>query len=113
MIVLGAAIAVGNLLFDAHSESATRDNIVYECTNLGTLAQHYYSKSTEMGGGNNSYVGWTISEHLDSSLSATYSIILANDEKLILKGLPLPDKNYSWAIKTTVTKNDIFSEILE
>jgi hypothetical protein len=113
MIVLGAAIVGGNLLFEAHSESATKDNIVYECTNLGTLAQHYYSKSIEMGGGNNSYVGWNISEHLDSTLSATYSIILANDEKLILKGLPLPDKNYSWAVKTTVTKIDIVSEIME
>jgi len=113
MIVLGAAIVGGNLLFDAHSESATRDNIISECTNLATLSQQYFHKSTEMGGGNKSFVGWNISEHIDSTLNATYSIILANDEKLIIKGTPLEDKNYDWAVKTTVTKNEIISEVME
>ncbi|MCZ6703761.1 MAG: hypothetical protein O6940_12070 [Ignavibacteria bacterium] len=113
MIVLAAAIAVGNLLFNAHSESSTKDTIVSECMNLGSLAQQYFFKSTEMGGGDRSFVGWNISKHIDSTLSATYSIISANNEKLILKGLPLAAKKYSWAVKTTVTKNDIDSKIVD
>jgi len=113
MIVIAAAIVGGNLLFDAHSESATKESIVSEITNLGSLAQQYHSKSAEMGGGNKSFVGWSISQQIDSTLSATYSILVANDEKLILKGLPHAQKNYSWAVKLTVTKNDIVSEIME
>ena len=113
MIVIAAAIAGGNLLFEANSESATKESIVSEITNLGSLAQQYHSKSAEMGGGNKSFVGWNISEHIDSTMSATYSIVLANDEKLILRGAPLEDKNYSWAVKTTVSRNDIVSEIME
>ncbi|UCH65503.1 MAG: hypothetical protein JSW63_13010 [Ignavibacterium sp.] len=113
MIVLAAAIAGGNLLFKVHSESSAKDNIISECSSLGSLAQQYYNKSAEMGGGDKSFIGWSISEHIDSTHSAIYSIILANDEKLILRGTPQKDKNYSWAVKTTVTKYDIFSEIME
>ena len=113
MIVLAAAIAVGNLLFNAHAESSTKDTIISECMNLGSLAQQYYNKSMEMGGGDKSFVGWSISQHIDSTMSATYSIISANDEKLILKGLPLAAKKYSWAVKTTVTKYNIDSEIMD
>ena len=113
LIVIAAAIVGGNLLFEAHSESSTKDTIISECMNLGSLAQQYYSKSEEMGGGDKSFVGWSISKHIDSTLSATYSIISANNEKLILKGLPTTDKKYDWAVKTTVTKNDIDSEIMD
>ena len=113
LIVITAAIVGGNLLFEAHSESSTKDTVISECMNLGSLAQQYYSKSEEMGGGDKSFVGWSISEHIDSTLSATYSIISANNEKLILKGLPTANKKYDWAVKTTVTKNDIDSEIMD
>jgi hypothetical protein len=90
-----------------------KENIVSESTYLGSQAQQYYNKSTEMGGGNKSFAGWNISQHMDSTLSANYSIVLANSEKLILRGTPQKNKNYSWAVKTTVTKSEIVSEIME
>ena len=113
LIAIGVAIAGGIYLFDSYAEGAAQDNIVSECSSLGSLAQQYYNKSAEMGGGDKSFVGWNISEHVDSTHSAIYSIVLANNEKLILRGTPHADKNYSWAIKTTVTKSDIFSEVME
>ena len=113
MIVFAAAIAVGILLFESHSESSTKDSIVSESKNLGSLARQYFNKSTEMGGGNKSFVGWKISNHIDTTSSGTYSILLANDEHVILKGLPLADKNYNWAVKTTITKNEIATEIMD
>ncbi len=113
LIVISAAVAGGILLFEAHAESSVKENIVSECTNLGSQAQQYYNKSAEMGGGDKSFVGWNISEYIDSTQSATYSIVLVNDEKLILRGTPIEDKNYNWEVKTTVTKSDIVSEIME
>ena len=113
MIVIAAAIAVGNLLLEAHSESTTKESIISEGTNLGSLALQHFNKSTEMGGGNRSFVGWQISEQLDSTSSGTYSIVSINDEKLILKGLPLANNNYDWAVKTTITKSEINTEIME
>lgn len=113
MIVIAAAIAVGILLLEAHSESTTKDSIISESTNLGSLALQHFNKSTEMGGGNRSFVGWQISEQLDSTSSGTYSIVSINDEKLILKGLPLANNIYDWAVKTTITKSEINTEIME
>lgn len=112
-IAIGTAIAVGILLFEAHSESSTKDSIVIESKNLGSMAKQYFNKSPEMSGGNNSFVGWKISNDIDTTSSGTYSILLANDEKLILKGSPLTDKNYNWAVKTTITKNEIATEIMD
>ena len=113
LIIIAVAIAGGIYLFDAYAESSVKDNIVSECSSLGSLAQQYYNKSGEMGGGDKSFIGWNISEHVDSTHSASYSIVLANNEKLILRGTPLKEKNYSWAVKTTVTRSEIFSEIME
>ena len=113
LITVAVAIAGGVYLFDAFAESSVQDNIVSESSSIGSLAQQYYNKSAEMGGGDKSFVGWNISEHVDSTHSGTYSIILANDEKLIIRGSPQAGKNYSWAIKTTVTKGDIVAEIME
>ena len=113
LIAIAVAIAGGIYMFDAYAESSAQDNIVSESYSLGSLAQQYYNKSAEMGGGDKSFVGWNISEHVDSTHSAIYSIVLSNNEKLILRGTPQEDKNYSWAIKTTVTKTDIVSEIME
>ena len=113
MIVIAVAIAGGIILFDTFAESSVQDNIVSESSSLGSLAQQYYNKSAEMGGGDKSFTGWNISEHVDSTHSGIYSIILANDEKLILRGSPLEDKGYSWSVKTTVTKSEIVSEILD
>jgi hypothetical protein len=113
LIVISSAVAGGILLFGAHAESAAQENIVSEASNLGSQAQQYYNKSAEMGGGDKSFVGWIVSEHMDSTMSAIYSVVLASDEKLILKATPQKDKNYSWAVKTTVTKSDIVSEIME
>ncbi len=113
MIVLAAAIVVGNLLFEAYSESTTKDSIVLESIDLGSLAQQYFNKSIEMGGGNRSFVGWQISEFLDSTLNGTYSILLITDKKMILKGLPLADKNYDWAVRTKITKDEINTDIMD
>ncbi len=112
MIALAVAIALGNLLFEVHSESATKDSIISESMHIGTMAQQYFNKTKEMGGGNKSFIGWKISVHLDSTSSGTYTIINADDDKLILKGSPISDKDYDWVVKTKVTKEEIITEIM-
>ncbi len=113
MIALAVAIAIGNLLFEVHSESATKDSITSESIHIGTMAQQYFNKTKEMGGGNKSFIGWKISGHLDSTSSGTYTIVNVNDDKLILKGSPISDMDYDWAVKSTVTKEEIITEIMD
>jgi hypothetical protein len=112
IFVVGIAIALASGLFGTHAEEATKDNIAYECVNIGQLAQQYYARAREMGGGSKSFVGWEISSHLDSTASGIYTINARNNDQLILIGKPHDDKDYNWIIQSVITKNNIVSEVV-
>jgi hypothetical protein len=65
-----------------------------------------------MGGGSKSYISWQIPSELDSTTSGTYIIENRNLDELILSGIPFVEKEYSWYLRTTVTKEDIVTEIV-
>jgi Tfp pilus assembly protein PilE len=74
VIIVGIAIVVGINLFNANAISANRDAVVADLNNLAAMAQQYYKKPTSMGGGGNSFVGWTIPSGLSSNANGTYTL---------------------------------------
>src|SRR5664280_115027 len=73
VIVVGIAVVVGINLFTANAVSANRDGVVADLTNLGTMAQQYYRKPTAMGGGGNTFTGWSIvGTKLDTTPNGVY-----------------------------------------
>ena len=72
VIVVGIAVVVGINLFNANSVSSNRDGVVSDLNNLGAMAQQYFKKPTSMGGGGNSFVGWTIPLELDTTANGVY-----------------------------------------
>ncbi len=74
VIVVGIAIVVGINLFNANAISSNRDGVVSDLNNLAAMAQQYYKKPTSMGGGGNSFVGWTIPPALDTTANGVYTI---------------------------------------
>jgi Tfp pilus assembly protein PilE len=74
VIIVGIAIVVGINLFNANAVSANRDAVVSDLNNLAAMAQQYYKKPTSMGGGGNSFTGWTIPSGLTSNANGTYAI---------------------------------------
>ena len=113
IIVVGAAIAFTSQLFESNSEFSTQDSIVSESLNLGTLAQQYYNKSTELAGGSKSFIGWLISASLASTLNGTYLVEKISKEELIIIGKPDSNKKYDWYIKTTITRINMESEVVK
>ena len=59
-IVVGIAVIVGINLFSASVTDTNRDQLVSDLTSLGSIAQAYYKKPVELGGGNRSFKGWKI-----------------------------------------------------
>ena len=59
-IVVGIAVIVGINLFSASVTDTNRDQLVSDLTSLGSIAQAYYKKPVEYGGGNRSFKGWEI-----------------------------------------------------
>ena len=111
IFVIGIAIAMASQLFESYAEDSAKDSIVYESSNIALLAQQYYNKPREMGGGNKSFKGWTISNELDSTANGVYTVSLRNKDQIILVGKPQNDKEYNWFIQTIVTSNNMVSEI--
>ncbi|MCX6150387.1 MAG: hypothetical protein NTX22_07705 [Ignavibacteriales bacterium] len=80
VIIVGIAVVVGINIFTASSSNANRDAVVSDLTNLASMAQQYYRKPLAMGGGGNSFVGFTagkIPNSLKSNPNGTYSISTA------------------------------------
>ncbi len=109
VIVVGIAVVVGINLFNASAEEANKDGIVSDCTNLGAMAQQYYKKPASMGGGANTFSGWTIPAGLDSTANGTYTAV-AGVSQAVITGNPL-ESSYLWTVTTTVSPTTITTVI--
>ncbi len=115
VIVVGIAIGLANQLFDTHSEDSNLDSIASELVNLGMLAQQYFNKPYEMGGGNQSFVNWEIPGELDTTTSGIYEIVTLADginPSIVISGTPLPQTGYKWFLQSIITKAEIKTEII-
>ncbi len=110
VIIVGIAVVVGINLFNASAEESTKDTLVSEGTNLGALAQQYFKKPSEMGGGGGSFVGFTVPANLDTTVSATWAIDgTASATQIKFKGTP---KEYTgWTVGVTVTSTGIQAKV--
>jgi hypothetical protein len=109
VIIVGIAVVVGINLFNANAEESNKDGIVSDATNLGAMAQQFYKKPLSMGGGSNTFTGWTIPTNLASTANGTYSEAVTAQE-VVITGTPL-NPDYTWTVETTVTPLDITTVI--
>lgn len=77
VIIVGIAIVVGINLASTAAQSANRDGLVSDLNNIGAFAQQYYRKPTALGGGGNSFSGWTIPPNLVTTGNGTYTATVA------------------------------------
>ncbi|MCS7052717.1 MAG: hypothetical protein NZM09_03160 [Ignavibacterium sp.] len=110
VIIVGIAVVVGINLFNTSAEESTKDTLVSEGTNLGALAQQYYKKPSEMGGGGGSFVGFTVPANLDTTISAVWAIDgTPSGTQIKFKGTP---KEYDgWTVGVTVTADKIQAQV--
>ena len=101
VIVVGIAVVVGINLFSANAVSANRDGVVADLTNLGAMAQQYYRKPAAMGGGGNTFTGWTIPTKTDTTPNGTYAATVAAQTVTIVG--TGNEKNAGSTIKHTAT----------
>jgi hypothetical protein len=73
VIVVGIAVVVGINLFNANAVSSNRDGVVSDLNNLGAMAQQFYKKPVSMGGGGNTFTGFTLPTELDSTANGSYT----------------------------------------
>ncbi|MCF6268666.1 MAG: hypothetical protein L3J41_03055 [Melioribacteraceae bacterium] len=67
VIIVGIAVVVGINVFTASSLEANKSALVADLQTIGSMAQQYYRKPAAMGGGGNTFTGWTVPASLDST----------------------------------------------
>ncbi len=73
VIIVGIAIVVGINLASTSAQSANRDAVIADLNNIGAFAQQYYRKPTALGGGGNTFTGFTIPPSLTQTGNGTYT----------------------------------------
>jgi len=74
VIIVGIAVVVGINVFTASASSSNRDAITADLTNLSAMAQQFYRKPTALGGGGNTFTGWTIPASLLNTANESTNI---------------------------------------
>lgn len=73
VIIVGIAVVVGINVFTVSSANSNRDAVISDLTTLAAMSQQYYRKPTAMGGGGNSFTGWSIPTTLASTANGSYA----------------------------------------
>jgi hypothetical protein len=73
VIIVGIAIAVGLSLFSAQSIQSNKDAIINDLNNIAAQAYQYKVRPASMGGGQGSYVGFTIPSKMATNENASYA----------------------------------------
>jgi hypothetical protein len=79
VIIVGIAIAVGLSLFTAQSIQSNKDAIINDINNIAASAYQYRIRPASMGGGANSYTGFSIPVKMSSNENGTYVATIAAD----------------------------------
>ena len=115
VIIVGIAVVVGINVFTASSFQANRDAVVSDLTNIAANAQQFYRKPVALGGGGNSFTGYTIPTQLQSTPNNTgnYTATVTNGgEGLELVGVTAEKEgDATVTVKMTVSKDAIVSTV--
>jgi hypothetical protein len=115
VIIVGMAITIGISLFTSNAQSSNRDAVIGDLTNLGSLARKYYIETTSLGGGNQSFNGWTIPDNLATDGNGSFSVSISSQQVTITglgiqKGTddstPVKVTNYVTSTKDSIVVNN-------
>lgn len=77
VLIVGIAVVVGINRFSTGSSSSNRDAVVSDLVILGSSALQHYRKVVSLGGGGNTFTGWTIPTQYATTGNGTYSTTVA------------------------------------
>ena len=79
VIITGLAIYVGVALVRTYSETSNRDQLVSTLYDLGLMAQKYYKKPNEQGGGAGTFTGWSMPGQFDKTDEGVFNAVVRSE----------------------------------
>jgi len=113
LIIIALAIFLGISYFRTNAIELKRNNVIEEGVILANMAQQYYRRPLEMGGGGKTFTGWTVpvplvvtpSGHFIASVAETQVIITGTGNEVVTG-------TDSIKVQITVTSNDIQTQVI-
>jgi len=79
VVVVALVIFAGINIAVNYYQTANRDQLISSLYDLGVLAQQYFKKPVQQGGGGGSYSGWTMPKEFKSFEAGQIAIAVSND----------------------------------
>ena len=79
VIVIGLAIITGMNMLDTYYEESNREQLISTSYTLLSIAEQYYKKPTDLGGGGESYRGWDIPQDMKRTDFGTFRVNARNN----------------------------------
>ena len=113
LIIVGIAIVVGLSIFRTWSIDSKRDLIINENNSLADLAIKYYKTPQLMGGGSNSFIGWSMPTQMLSTATGTHHVAEVYTDSVVIIGTgnEVVTGTDSIKVQTTVTA-DSFNTVV-
>ena len=114
IIIIGISIVISIQLFRSNAIESKRDILIEETTTLGLMALQYFKKPAEIGGGSQSFIGWTIPSQMITTANGNFMTSTINPDNVIITGTgtEIVTGTDSIQVQTTVTANDINSIVI-
>ncbi len=111
VIIVGIAVVVGINIFGSNAEQANKDALTQDCLRIASAAQGFFRKPTMLGGGNNSFVGCTITDcgmsddgsGSGSNVNGTYTLSGHSATGIVVTGASANDATKTVAITIDMT----------
>lgn len=114
VIVVGIAVLVAILIFQANAVDAKRNNVLNECITLAGMAKQYYLRPKMLGGGGNSFVGWKVPPSLQVTANGSFTASVFSDRaEIIGTGNEVVTANDSVKVQTNVYPDSIRTIVLQ
>ena len=84
MIIVGIAIFFAITLFRQKAVDSKRDMLINEGGNIATDAIGYYKRPAALGGGGNTFTGWTIPQTVTTTATGSYVANIYKDSIVII-----------------------------
>lgn len=87
VIAVSIAVLAGLDYFQSQAVESNRDQVILDLNRLANLAQTYYKKENQLGGGGRSFVGFDIPEELKATATGTFEILNITSTRVLIEGV--------------------------
>jgi hypothetical protein len=87
VLMVGLGISVGVIMFGDGASASNRDAVANDLTALASRAQVYQKKPKCLGGGGNSFVGYSVASTAQRNQNGTYSVSGATASAVTIEGI--------------------------